>query len=153
VVEPGGAIAVAARLDEIENGVDECFRLPAVCDVSAVAAAGSPAAGYLTELLGYYLRNGLVSRKITALRYVVPDTITLVGTDRARVTLCEVDGSWQMDSAGTLDTSDDIVVNDRLVSRRATHELILLNGRWLRWDIVELELWIGENRCSAKLLP
>ena len=74
----------------------------------------------------------------------------MLGPDRAEITLCEVDGSWQMDSRHTQRTDDDIVWDDLLVSRRARHLLVRVEGRWRRSDITELEFWPGENRCPPQ---
>jgi hypothetical protein len=78
---------------------------------------------------------------------VVPERVVHTSPTRVEITLCEVDGSWQMDSRGTRRTDDDIVWNDLLVSRRARHSLVLRDGVWRRSEIVELEFWPGENRC------
>ena len=141
---------VLAGLQTLEAGVVACFARPSTCDTSRLAAADSPALTYLDGLLQHYLTNDLVARQVQrGLRYVVPEHVDRPGPDRAVVTLCEVDGSWQMDRRGTDDPSDDAVFDDTLISRRARHELVRRGDRWLRWDVAELQLWIGENACPA----
>ena len=115
-----------------------------------VAATGSQAYRLLAALRAHYLRLGLVARIIPAVTYVVPENVRMIAPDRAEITLCEVDGSWQMDSRRTASTDDDVVWDDSLVSRRARHTLVRESGRWLRSGITELTLWPGENRCPPR---
>jgi len=140
---------VLAGLAAIEEPLYECFTVTPPCTVERLAAPGSPALGALEALRAHYVELGLVVRRIPALRYVVPERVERRGSDRAAVTLCEVDGSWQIDPRGTTDPGDDVVVDDTLVSRRAVHHLVKLGGRWVRWELVELERWEGVNRCPA----
>jgi hypothetical protein len=95
----------------------------------------------------YFVTNDLMVRVVPELTYVVVDHVEVLGPDRVVITLCEADGSWQMDRRGTPGRADDAVWNDQLVSRRATHELVRAGGRWRRRQIVLLDEWRGENRC------
>jgi hypothetical protein len=131
----------------IQRGVSECLVLPARCDTSTLAVDGSQAKRLLDDLVHYYLSNRLVARIVPSLTYVVPERVRRLGPSSAEITVCEVDGSWQMDSRRTLRTDDDIVWNDLLVSRRARHLLGLVGGAWRRVEVTELEFWPGENRC------
>ena len=131
----------------IQRGVNECLTLPTRCDTSTLAVDGSQAKRLLDDLVHYYLSNRLVARIVPALTYVVPERVHHFGRNSVEITLCEVDGSWQMDSRRTLRTDDDIVWNDLLVSRRARHVLRFEGGRWRRVEVTELEFWPGENRC------
>lgn len=138
---------VVVGLQEVQQGVNECLRLPTRCDVSRWATGGSQAHRALAAVVRYYVSNSLVARIVPAVMYVVPERVVHVSPTRVEITLCEVDGGWQMDSRGTRRTDDDIVWNDLLVSRRARHSLVLRDGVWRRSEIVELEFWPGENRC------
>lgn len=138
--------AVAGLLG-IQQRVNDCLTLPAQCEVSTIAVEGSQAHRLLSDLVHYYLSNALVARIIPAVTYVVPERVRQLGPTLAEITLCEVDGSWQMDSRRTLRTEDDIVWNDGLVSRRAKHVIELADGVWRRVEISELQFWPGENRC------
>ena len=136
-------------LHTIQREVGECFRLPAECDVDTVARPGSSAHRSLDSLREYYVANGLVAHLVPALTYVVPERVRILAPGRAEVLLCEVDGSWQMDSRRTPRTDDDIIWNDLVVSRRARHLLVADGRRWRRERVDELEFWPGENRCPA----
>lgn len=136
-------------LHRIQEAVDVCLQRPDRCDVSAVAVGGSPAYRYLVSLRRYYLAHALVLHRVPELSYVVVEDVHMVSPDRAEITLCEVDGSWQMDSRRTRTTADDIVWDDSLLSRRARHTLVRVGDVWKRSDIVELQLWLGEQRCPA----
>jgi hypothetical protein len=114
------------------------------------AQPGSPAAIELETLRQYYLASGLVARIVPSRTYVVVSTVTLEGRGRARVQLCAVDGSWQMDSRGTTSTADDIVWNDALVSRRETQVLVSDGVRWRRYSVEVTAEWPGENRCGPR---
>lgn len=138
--------AVAGLLG-IQQRVNDCLTLPAQCEVSTIAVEGSQAHRLLSDLVHYYLSNALVARIIPAITYVTAERVQLLSPTRAEITLCEVDGSWQMDSRRTLRTEDDIVWNDGLVSRRAKHMIELTDGVWRRVEISELQFWPGENRC------
>lgn len=136
-------------LHRIQEAVDVCLQRPDRCDVSAIAVGGSPAYRYLVSLRRYYLAHALVLHRVPELSYVVVEDVHMVSPDRAEITLCEVDGSWQMDSRRTRTTADDIVWDDSLLSRRARHTLARVGDVWKRVDIVELQLWLGEQRCPA----
>lgn len=161
LTEPVAAVPVTASsqlpahdavvgLHRIQDDVDACLHDPKHCDVDRLAVPGSPAHRYLDGLLRYYVHNRLVVRTVPELSYVVPEYVRMVSENRAEITLCEVDGSWQMDSRGTRTTVDDIVWDDSLLSRRSRHTLVRSNGVWRRYEIVELQLWLGEQRCPAR---
>lgn len=137
-----------AGLHTLQARIVECLRMPADCDVDMLAVPGSPAHRSLDSLRHYYVSNGLVAHVVTGLTYVVPERVRMVAPGRVEVVLCEVDGSWQMDSRRTLRTDDDIIWNDLLVSRRARHLIVADGTRWRRERVDEMEFWPGENRCS-----
>lgn len=143
------ATDAVAGLHRIQQAVDTCLQRPDHCDVAAIAVSGSPAYRYLVSLRRYYLAHALVLHRVPELSYVVVEDVRMVSPDRAEITLCEVDGSWQMDSRRTRTTADDIVWDDSLISRRARHTLVRVGDSWKRTDIVELQLWLGEQRCPA----
>jgi hypothetical protein len=138
---------VVTGLLQLQHDVLACFSTPLECDISTLADPGSPAARHLEELHAYYVDNGLLVRVMPELTYTVPEQVRRLSADRVEVMVCEVDGSWQMDGRGTATTTDDVIFDDRLVSRRARHTLVWRGGRWRRHDIVVLEEWMGENRC------
>ena len=117
------------------------------CDVSSVTEPASPASEVLDAVRHYYAAHDLRVHVVPELTYVVVEHVDVLGPDRVVVTLCEADGSWQMDRRGTPDPADDAVWNDQLVSRRATHELVRTSDGWRRRRIVLLDEWRGENRC------
>jgi len=139
-------------LHRIQNDADACLHDPKHCEVSRFAVPGSPAHRYLVGLLRYYVANGLVMRTVPEFSYVVPEHVRVIDPNRVDITLCEVDGNWQMDSRGTRTTVDDIVWDDSLLSRRARHTLVRTDGVWRRYEIVELQLWLGEQRCPARTI-
>lgn len=134
----------------IQAELDQCLLTPTRCNVDRIAVPGSPAHRFLADLVAYYVTNGLVARVVPELSYVVVEHVQAIGPDRVEITLCEADGSWQMDSRGTAFTGDDIVWDDLVVSRRAQHTLVRTAGEWRRFAIVELQLWLGEQRCPAR---
>lgn len=145
VAPTGNAVAGALSL---HRAMEECLRLPEQCDAATLAVPGSPAHRTLTALIHQYRTFGLVAHRVPDLSYAVPESVRQLSTRRAEVLLCEVDGSWQMDGRGTASTADDIVWDDRLVSRRARHVLERVGQQWRRVDVEVLEVWNGVNRCS-----
>jgi hypothetical protein len=141
-----------AGLLGVQRGLGKCLELPAQCRPSDWAVEGSPAFRELDSELRYYLSNGLVAHLVPELTYVVPEQVRVLGADRAEITMCEVDGSWQMDSRRTPSTADDIIWDDLLVSRRARVVLARSAGRWRRVSVEELAFWPGENRCPPQVL-
>ena len=138
-----------AGLHTLQVRIVECLRDPAHCDVDSLAVPGSPAFHSLDGLRRYYVVNGLVAHVVPEYTYVVPERVRMIAPGRAEVVLCEVDGSWQMDSRRTQRTDDDIIWNDSLISRRARHLIVADGDRWRRERVDEIEFWPGENRCTA----
>ena len=106
-----------AGLRAVQQRVSNCLERPTACDPAAVAVPGSPAHRSFDELRRYYVLNGLVAHLVPELTYVIPERVRTLSAGRVEITLCEVDGSWQMDSRSTASPDDDIVWNDLLVSQ------------------------------------
>lgn len=140
-------IDVVTGLARLQHDVLACFVAPIPCDLATIAEPGSPAYRSLEALRAYYIDTGMFVRVVPETTYTVAERVRRLAPDRAEVVVCEVDGSWQMDGRTTASTADDVIFDDRLISRRARHTLVWKSGRWRRHDVVVLDEWLGENRC------
>lgn len=138
-----------AGLAEIQASSAACIQSPPTCDPSSVAMRGTPAFERFDEMIQWYATDGLAGRSLDKMRYTVESV--RIGLDQASAVIvwCYADGALLVDTAGSPDEADDIIVDDAMNSRLIEGSFLLTSEGWRRKDARVLEEWRGEDRCPA----
>lgn len=148
-ITPPERDAIVASWEEFAATRTACFRAPAACDRAAIDRLSvDPLRAADLSVVDDRLAAGEVDVPGTTPTYqALLDVV--VNDDRlsGSLTACSVNGDITVKPNDPADPADDVVVDDRVISRTWTYTYQLLDGAWKATEVEDQERWEGENRC------
>jgi hypothetical protein len=138
-VEAGYLAVVEAR--------ERCNLDPANCDFEAIAVQGSPHDLFTRKTMGVRIDSNLRSIRGVGSFQTRVEKVVIVG-DVAFVTACSYDTVALFVIGDPVNAADDIVFDDSKASSRLMWELRRVDGAWLRYSAVELEVMNDGDLCG-----
>lgn len=126
---------VARAFDVLIERRIQCGRIPDDCDITRLAAQGSPMFDRLSDLMAERVESGITASDQGSISVRIDD-VTLTHPGRAIVSTCLVD-----DTVLVLDAA---VYDDSVYSARSEWTLVASHGEWL-WNDERVVEWAVER--------
>ncbi len=126
-----------------------CRASPTTCDVSTIAVADSPDFIFLSQKIDERVSKGYYVLDRPESTYVVRSVTMGSDATSARIDLCSFDADWLMDWRDPEISTDDVLVDDSIVTWITDLTMVLTDTGWRSFDERLIEQVDGENRCVA----